>query len=159
MARRDFWHDWRGGDAGVSAPVESAQLVGAVAVNVSYLSPCHVLPLNLSLKCFYYLNRKSKPQDGGRQRMHPSRRNVAMPQVWRRDTPDATEFLIQMANNPAPHVCPCISAVVIRPTVHGTQPPPCVMTTGVENGGRPKFQSLRSTRVTPNSSTAESHDS
>ena len=71
----------------------------------------------------------------------------------------STEFLIQMADNPAPHVFPCISVVVIRPTVQGTQPPPCVMTTGVENGGRSKFQSLRRTRVTPNSSTAESHDS
>jgi len=56
--------------------------------------------------------------------MHPSRRNVAMPQVWRRDTPDATEFLIQMANNPAQHVT-VGSAVVIRLTTPRLGTPLC----------------------------------
>ncbi len=72
-----------------------------------------------------------------------------------------TEFWIQMGNNPAQHVYPFNSDVVIRPTVHDTQPPPCVMTTGVWNGGRPKFRSLRRTRVTPDASTpkATTHNS
>ena len=35
-----------------------------------------------------------------------------------------TEFLIQMANNPDPHVDPCISAVVIPTYCSDTQPPP-----------------------------------
>jgi hypothetical protein len=48
------------------------------------------------------------------------------------------EFRIRTTNNPAQHVHPCNSAVVIRPTVQSTQvvtqPPPCVMTTVVWNG-------------------------
>ncbi len=88
----------------------------------------------LSLKCFYYLNRKSKPQTQGN-----------------------TEVLIQVANNPAPHVNPCISAVVIPTYFSGhTIPPLCHDHRGLKWDSRPKFRSLRRTRVTPNSSTPRS---
>jgi hypothetical protein len=45
-----------------------------------------------------------------------------------------TEFRIQMANNPDPHVDSCISVVVIPTYCSRHTTPPCVMTTGVWNG-------------------------
>ncbi len=44
--------------------------------------------------------------------------------------------------------------MVIRPTTPRTKPP-CVMTTGVWYGQRPKFQSPRHVKVTPNQYTTE----
>ena len=53
-----------------------------------------------------------------------------------------------------------VSDVVIRPTTPRTKPP-CVMTTGVWYGQRPKFQSPRHVKVAPDQYTTEatSHSS
>ncbi len=65
---------------------------------------------SLSLKCFYFLNQNQNPK--------------------------TREFRIPNSNDqqPCSTLKPCNSTVVIRPTIQGTQRPPCVMTTGVWNG-------------------------
>ena len=65
------------------------------------------LMLVLSLKCFYYLN----------QNQNPKTREYRIP--------------IQMTNNPAPHVNRVSVLWLSRPNIQITQPPSCVMTTGV----------------------------
>ena len=60
-----------------------------------------LLSLSLS-KVILLLKPESKPQNKGN-----------------------TDFRIQMVNNPAPHVVPCISTVVIPTYCSDTQPPSC----------------------------------